>query len=145
MTADVMFNPSWKVGWHTCCPIHVMSLRIVSRTLRRRGDVWELMWCSAGGTGPAGRGSDWARGPELIGDSLSGFDDDQPFEDQVPRRGRGPNDGGPPRSLLMGARDAMPFDQPVGLPDRLGQTSASSRRMPSGGLPEYSSMSRSKR
>ncbi len=96
--------------------------------------------------GPAGRGADWARGPELIGDSLSGFDDDQPFEDQAPGRAREVlNNGGSTRSLLMGARDAMPVDQLVGIPDRAGQTSASSRRMPSGGLPEYSSMPRAKR
>ena len=92
--------------------------------------------------GPAGRGADWARGPELIGDSLNSFDS-QPFDDQAPRRGTGLNNGGPPRGLLMGTH-AMPVEQVLGLADRMG-TSASSRRMPSGGPPEYSSMSRGKR
>lgn len=86
------------------------------------------------GLGGAGaRGSDWGRAPDLLGDSLNGFDDDQPFEDQAPRRGRGLGDGPRPQGLLMGARDG-------GLPtDILGGVSGA-RRAPSSGLSDFQSL-----
>ena len=95
-----------------------------------------------GPVGGSARSSDWQREPDLLGDTMNGlgdgFDDDQPFEDQAPRRGLG--DGLPPRGLLMGARDSGLM---LGAADRTGQ-GPPTRRMPSGGIPDYP-MARSKR
>ncbi|KAK9856085.1 hypothetical protein WJX84_005291 [Apatococcus fuscideae] len=87
--------------------------------------------------GSAGRGSDWGRVPDLVGDNLNGFDDDQPFEDQAPRRGRGLGDGPRPQGLLMGARDGgVPHDILGGMSGMAGQQPGN-RRQASSGLQEF--------
>lgn len=82
----------------------------------------------------AARGLDWGRAPDLLGDSLNGFDDDQPFEDQAPRRGRAVGDGPRPQGLLMGARDGG------GLPTDILGGMTSARRAPASGLSDFQAL-----